>query len=64
MTEPTNKELMVEIKNIGKRLDKLNGQVEKNTFFRVLHIGAYKTLSVLGAIVVGTVAFIRGALNG
>jgi tetrahydromethanopterin S-methyltransferase subunit G len=36
---------------IHQRLDKLNGQVEKNTQFRLIHIGAYKLICVIGAII-------------
>jgi hypothetical protein len=48
-------ELVSETKGINRRLDVLNGQVSRNTRFRLKHLGAYKFISLLGVCVAGLV---------
>ena len=52
------------VKSNGKRLDALNSQVEKNTSFRLKHLGAYKVLAVIGSLVIGAVAYAKEWFHG
>lgn len=67
MAKVTNEDIIKEIRNqkdeITERLDKLNGQVAKNTLFREKHTWAYKIFAGLGAIVVGAIGIWKGIWN-
>jgi len=75
LNEPTNNEIMAKLecihsvfeerfKGVNSRLDILNGQARKNTQFRLVHVGAYKVMGVLAALVVAGVGIWKSLLGG
>ena len=56
---------MEELHNVTHlRLDELHAKVEKNTNWRLLHIGGYKIICIIGACVVGIVSMVKGVFHG